>query len=80
LEHPLSLVAGSTANILHRRRHGEAVYGVTQRRTITQNYLRKTEEAKQQWAEWAEEIKQGKKQSFVSMLKERGYIHDVVGG
>jgi tyrosyl-tRNA synthetase len=65
---------------LNRRRHGEVLYGATQRRTITLNWLRKTEEAKEQWAGWAEEINQGKKQSFVSMLKERGYIHDVVGG
>ncbi|KAL1961046.1 hypothetical protein VTO42DRAFT_4934 [Malbranchea cinnamomea] len=73
-------VVGADAMSASRSRSEGAVYRITQRRGITQNYLRRTEEAKKQWAQWAEEIKQGKRQSFASKLKERGFIHDVVGG
>ncbi|KKA22576.1 Tyrosine--tRNA ligase [Rasamsonia emersonii CBS 393.64] len=51
----------------------------SQRRWITQNYLRKKAEAEAQWKAWAEEIKAGKRKSFVEHLEERGLIHQVVG-
>lgn len=53
--------------------------GAQQKRWITQNYVRRTKEAEQEWAQFAEEIKAGKRKSFVEHLEERGLIHDVVG-
>lgn len=53
--------------------------GGQQKRWITQNYIRRTKEAEQEWSQFAEEIKAGKRQSFVEHLEERGLIHDVVG-
>ena len=56
--------------------HETAVY---QKRWITQQHLQRVEEGKLQWARWAKEIKEGKRQSFVQHLESRGLIHDVVG-
>lgn len=50
-----------------------------QRRSITQNYLRKTGEAAEAWHLQAEEIKAGRKQSFLSFLEERGFVNSVAG-
>lgn len=50
-----------------------------QRRPITQNYLRKTGEAAEAWELQAQEIKAGRKQSFLSFLEERGFINSVAG-
>ena len=50
-----------------------------QRRTISTGFLRKTEEAKVQWAQRAEEIKAGKRPDFWDMLEERGYVKDTAG-
>lgn len=50
-----------------------------QTRSITQNYLRKTAEAADQWATWAGEIKAGKRKSMLAILEERGYVHQIVG-
>jgi tyrosyl-tRNA synthetase len=36
-------------------------------------------EAEEEWAEFAKQIKAGKRKSFVEHLEERGLIHDVVG-
>jgi hypothetical protein len=36
-------------------------------------------EAEEEWARFAEEIKQGKRKSFVELLEERGLLHQVVG-
>ena len=52
---------------------------VTQKRYITQNYLKKTIEAKLEWARQSTEIKAGRKQSMLSMLESRGYVNQVVG-
>jgi len=51
-----------------------------QKRGITQQHIRKVGEAEEQWAQWASEIKAGKRQSFLSMLEERGFVNSVVGG
>ncbi|KKY13332.1 putative tyrosyl-trna mitochondrial precursor (tyrosine-trna ligase) [Diplodia seriata] len=48
-------------------------------RPITQGHLRKTIEAEWQWKEQAKEIKAGHKQSFLSMLEERGFVHQIAG-
>ncbi|KAJ5708313.1 Tyrosine--tRNA ligase [Penicillium malachiteum] len=50
-----------------------------QKRCITQNYIKRMEDGKKEWAKHAEEIKAGKRKSFVAHLEERGLIHDVVG-
>lgn len=50
-----------------------------QKRGITQQYLRRKKEAEQEWAGFAKEIKEGKRQSFAQFLEERGLLHDVVG-
>jgi tyrosyl-tRNA synthetase len=50
-----------------------------QRRIISTGWLRKTEEAKVQWAQRAEEIKAGKRPDFWDMLEERGYVKDTAG-
>lgn len=36
-------------------------------------------EAKEQWDQWAQEIKEGKRKDFITHLEERGLIHDAVG-
>ncbi|PWY93534.1 hypothetical protein BO94DRAFT_532476 [Aspergillus sclerotioniger CBS 115572] len=53
--------------------------GSEQNRWISQNYLRKQKEAKEEWAEFAREIKEGKRKNFAQHLDERGLLHDVVG-
>lgn len=55
------------------------IAGICQTRSLTQQFLRRTEEAQQQWEQWAKEIKEGKRQNFVQHLESRGLIHDVVG-
>ncbi|KAL4929113.1 tyrosine--tRNA ligase MSY1 [Aspergillus undulatus] len=50
-----------------------------QKRWITQAYLKRMEEAKREWQDFAQGIKEGKRKSFVEHLEERGLIHDVVG-
>lgn len=50
-----------------------------QKRCITQAYLKRMEDGKKEWARNAEQIKAGKKKSFVEHLEERGLLHDVVG-
>lgn len=49
------------------------------RRWITQKHLQKVKAGEEQWAQFAAEIKAGKRKSFVEHLEERGLIHDVVG-
>ncbi|KAF7597243.1 tyrosyl-tRNA synthetase [Aspergillus hancockii] len=53
--------------------------GADQTRWITQQVIRRTLEAEQEWAEFAKEIKAGKRKSFAQHLEERGLLHDVVG-
>ncbi|KAE8159008.1 hypothetical protein BDV40DRAFT_274609 [Aspergillus tamarii] len=52
---------------------------VEQTRWITQQHIRRTKEAEKEWAEFAEEIKAGKRKNFAQHLEERGLLHDVVG-
>ena len=59
---------------------GLRLHGVTtHKRHITQNWLRKTAEAKAAWDAQAVEIKEGRKQSMLSILEERGYVNAVAG-
>ena len=50
-----------------------------QKRTITQNYPKTTEETKQEWAKQATEIRAGRRESMLAMLEKRGYINQIVG-
>ena len=49
------------------------------RRTITQNFLRKTYEAELEWKAQAVKIKAGEKQNMLSILEERGFVKDIAG-
>jgi tyrosyl-tRNA synthetase len=49
------------------------------RRWITQKHIQKVKGGEEQWAQFAAEIKAGKRKSFVEHLEERGLVHDVVG-
>lgn len=50
-----------------------------QNRWITQNHIRKIKEAMADWEERAKAIKKGEKQSMLSLLEERGYVHQIIG-
>src|SRR6266516_4410049 len=50
-----------------------------QKRGITQQHIRRMGEAEEQWTQWAREIREGKRQSFLKMLEERGLVNSVVG-
>jgi len=41
--------------------------------------LRKVTEAETQWQEQAFDIRDGKKKSMLSILEERGLVHDITG-
>ena len=58
---------------------GPVVRPLGQRRTITQGWLRKTDEAEQAWRAQAEEITAGRKESMLSVLEKRGYVHAIAG-
>jgi len=60
-------------------RRFRAFGSATQKRSITQNHLKKTLEAKLDWARQATEIKAGKKDSMLTMLEKRGYVNQIVG-
>lgn len=49
------------------------------RRWITQQYVQRLEEARDEWSHKAKEIKGGKRKSFLEHLEARGLVHDVVG-
>ncbi|KAE8355664.1 hypothetical protein BDV28DRAFT_128628, partial [Aspergillus coremiiformis] len=53
--------------------------GVEQTRSVTHKYLQRVKDAELEWAGFAEEIKAGKRKSFVQHLEERCLLHDVVG-
>lgn len=66
--------------VRHARIRGLRLQGsITQKRPITQNWLRKTAEAKEAWDRQAKEIEGGRKQSMLSILEERGYVNAVAG-
>ncbi|WEW59260.1 tyrosyl-tRNA synthetase [Emydomyces testavorans] len=69
----------TATQVTNRKRTDAVGTPLIQKRHITQQHIRRTNEAKEQWARWAEEIKAGKKQSFLSLLEERGLINSVVG-
>lgn len=50
-----------------------------QKRWVTKQHLSRAENARLEWARMAEEIKDGKRLSFLQHLESRGLVHDVVG-
>lgn len=50
-----------------------------QRRTITQNALRKIQSAEEEWEIRAEEIRNGKQKSVLEKLEERGLVNQIIG-
>ncbi|KAK4129367.1 hypothetical protein N657DRAFT_639979 [Parathielavia appendiculata] len=48
-------------------------------RHISTGFLRKTAEAEEQWQQWAQEIKDGKRPNLWDILEERGYVKDTAG-
>jgi hypothetical protein len=52
---------------------------ISQQRGITQQNIRRTKEAAEQWEGFAEEIKAGKRKAFLDHLEERGLLNQVVG-
>jgi tyrosyl-tRNA synthetase len=52
---------------------------VSQRRSITQQNIRRLKEAEEQWRGFAEEIRAGKRKAFLDHLEERGLVNQVVG-
>ena len=50
-----------------------------QHRNISQTFLSKVAEAKEQWSQRAEEINAGRRESMLSILESRGLLHDVIG-
>lgn len=52
---------------------------IEQRRSITLQWIQKTEEAAYKWCRQAQRIRAGEQQSILSILEERGYVNSVVG-
>lgn len=50
-----------------------------QKRWITRSHIIRIKEAMDDWAERADAIKNGKKQSMLSVLEERGFVNQIVG-
>lgn len=50
-----------------------------QKRAISQTFLKKVHDAKEQWNAWAKEIRAGKRKSMLEVLEERGFIHSIAG-
>ncbi|KAK2766671.1 tyrosyl-tRNA synthetase [Arachnomyces sp. PD_36] len=75
----------SSPNSLHRARLQSGripvatTTGYVGRRWISQGFQRRTAEADAAWAAKAKEIKEGKRQSFIQMLDERGLLNSVAG-
>ncbi|KAK5788723.1 hypothetical protein VI817_009681 [Penicillium citrinum] len=77
--------AASQTNPLGNETHRPALFfrqsecSPQQKRFITQQWLKRVQDGKDEWARHAKEIKDGKRKSFAAHLEERGLIHDVVG-
>jgi len=80
-----SFGAASQTNPLGNETHRPALFfrqsecSPQQKRFITQQWLKRVQDGKDEWARHAKEIKDGKRKSFAAHLEERGLIHDVVG-
>lgn len=49
------------------------------RRGIGTKYLAKVHEAEREWKEKAQQIWKGEQKSMLSILEERGYVHQIAG-
>ena len=50
-----------------------------QKRWITRNHIRRIKDAMTDWEERADATLKGKKQSMLSLLEERGFVHQIIG-
>lgn len=50
-----------------------------QKRWITKNHIRRIKSAEEEWAERADAVLAGQKQSILSLLEERGYVNQIIG-
>lgn len=50
-----------------------------QKRIISTSFLKRTAEAKEQWETWAKEIRSGTRQSLLTILEQRGFVHAIAG-
>jgi hypothetical protein len=50
-----------------------------EKRWITQNHIRKIKDAEEDWQRRATAIRDGTKQSMLSLLEERGFVNQIVG-
>lgn len=76
---PLGLSLNSSYTCHSCARRLRTLRLVSQRRCISEDYLKKTLEAKLQWTRQATEIKAGRKESMMTMLEKRGYINQIIG-
>lgn len=71
-----------TTNTIRRRLGQSSPYVCCfcqQKQSISTTFLQKQKEAKEQWAEFATEIRAGKRKSMLEILEERGLIHAIAG-
>jgi tyrosyl-tRNA synthetase len=56
-----------------------AIFRRDARRSIGTKYLAKVAEAEEQWKEQSKAIRDGRQKSMLSILEERGLIHQIAG-
>ncbi|KAA6410472.1 MAG: tyrosyl-tRNA synthetase [Lasallia pustulata] len=76
---PFNALSQSLPYVCRSRLHRQLIWNALQRRSITQNWLRKTAESEQQWKARAVEITNGTKESMLSILEKRGYVNSIAG-
>lgn len=64
---------------LRRLQSAPTVSSFIQKRSISKQYIARTEAAEKQWEEQHKEIKAGERQGMLSILQERGYVNSVAG-
>ncbi|PGH34934.1 tyrosine-tRNA ligase [[Emmonsia] crescens] len=66
-------------SLLRTRRLFVTVAPLVQKRNITMQHIRRMREGEEVWKSYAEEIKAGKKKSFLELMEERGLVNKVIG-
>ncbi|PGH10334.1 tyrosine-tRNA ligase [Blastomyces parvus] len=66
-------------SLLRTRRPGVAAAPLLQKRNITMQHLRRMREGEEAWKNFADEIKAGKRKSFLELMEERGLVNQVIG-
>ncbi|OJD19920.1 tyrosine-tRNA ligase [Emergomyces pasteurianus Ep9510] len=78
LPRSLSTNAGPLSR-LRTKRPGVAVASLFQKRNITMQHIRRMREGEESWKNYADEIKAGKRKSFLELMEERGLVNTVIG-